>query len=578
MKNIGFKSVLLALAGCLSTSCGDFLEIYPLDMVYEDNYWNEKADVDQIMNGVYVRMQQADYMRRLFVWGEVRSDNINQETAEHVTSGWDEYKILREDINSKNSYTNWSSFYSVINTCNIVIQRAPEVAEKDPTYLHSEMLATQAEATALRALSYFYLVRTFKDVPYNTEAITTDDQPLDLPVTDGDQILKNCIADLKAVIGNAVKSYGMQGGKEISYGRITQDVINMLIADMSLWIGNFDEAATYAQRVIDSKAAQFKESSRYNNYYVKMGEWPLIPDNDNVMGQYTAFNDLFYTGGSKESIFELAFASAEDAPENELTSQFFRRDYKIDTNKGRYTEGVFKPLEALLNAQGSSGSSNIFADANDTRVTSAFYVDDPANPTEYYITKYVCAMAQQGLGASSYTPTLRSTRSDGANWIIYRVSDAMLVKAEALIYKIAESNGMVSGNDLALATEAFNLIKTIEDRSSQNLSSSLNINDYQTKSALLKLLYLERRREFLFEGKRWFDLVRWSKLTGTTDPLVEMVTEKYTKGNSATAISNLKGNAMRMYWPYNYDERRANPNLQQNPAYPETSDSYDSTN
>ena len=57
-----------------------------------------------------------------------------------------------------------------------------------------------------------------------------------------------------------------------------------------------------------------------------------------------------------------------------------------------------------------------------------------------------------------------------------------------------------------------------------------------------------------------------------------MVTEKYTKGNSATAISNLKGNAMRMYWPYNYDERRANPNLQQNPAYPETSDSYDSTN
>ena len=51
------------------TSCGDFLDIYPLTMVYEDNYWNEKNDVDQIVTGCYTRMQDDDFVRRLFIWG-----------------------------------------------------------------------------------------------------------------------------------------------------------------------------------------------------------------------------------------------------------------------------------------------------------------------------------------------------------------------------------------------------------------------------------------------------------------------------------------------------------------------------
>ena len=60
------------------TSCGDFLDIYPLTMVYEDNYWNEKNDVDQIVTGCYTRMQDDDFVRRLFIWGESRSDNTRK--------------------------------------------------------------------------------------------------------------------------------------------------------------------------------------------------------------------------------------------------------------------------------------------------------------------------------------------------------------------------------------------------------------------------------------------------------------------------------------------------------------------
>ena len=51
MKYIKNKFLLLALSGLTMTSCADFLDITPLTMVVEDNYWNQKSDVEQIVTG-----------------------------------------------------------------------------------------------------------------------------------------------------------------------------------------------------------------------------------------------------------------------------------------------------------------------------------------------------------------------------------------------------------------------------------------------------------------------------------------------------------------------------------------------
>ena len=151
MKKIGLKSAVLALLGMSVASCGDFLEVPPLTMVYEDNYWEEKADVDQIVTGCYTRMQDDDFMRRLFIWGEVRSDNVQRGVRPGLQSTSAEGYILSENILSTNGYTDWSSFYSVIDRCNLVIEKAPQVAEVDPNYLPSDVQATIAEVTAIRA-------------------------------------------------------------------------------------------------------------------------------------------------------------------------------------------------------------------------------------------------------------------------------------------------------------------------------------------------------------------------------------------------------------------------------------------
>ena len=167
---------------------------------------------------------------------------------------------------------------------------------------------------------------------------------------------------------------------------------------------------------------------------------------------------------------------------------------------------------------------------------------------------------------------IRQTKND-ANWIFYRVSDMMLIRAEALVCMMTDEEN--DRND-SLGQVAFELVKAIEDRSCPNGESGISYSNYSTKDLMLDLVYDARRREFLFEGKRWFDLVRRSRLEGNTTYLVDAVSDKFTE-NAATATGKL-GNMMAIYWPYNYDELQVNPNLTQNPAYPEAGDSYESTN
>ena len=561
------------MAGMSMSSCGDFLNIYPLTMVYEDNYWNEKNDVDQIVTGCYTRMQDDDFVRRLFIWGESRSDNTRRGFHPNFSATSAEGYILNENILSTNAYTDWSCFYDVINRCNLVIKKAPEVAEIDPNYLPSNVQTTIAEVTALRALCYFYLVRTFKDVPYYTEAITNDEQDVKLPATDGDEIVRNLINDLLAVYPNALKVWPKSSGKDISYGRITQNAIFALLADMYLWLEDYPNAERYAQMVIDAKTEYFEEN--YSTSYMVNG-YPLLPDNDGTMfNPGYAYNWNFGEGGSPESIFELDFTSSttDGSKWNDVPAEFFNRFFR--SNNKDPNPGLFAPAEDLWK---EFNSPEIFLSTSDTRISESLHPDNKQNPEIVHIAKY----AYSSIYPSNDSYIQRLVKND-ANWVFYRVSDMMLIKAEALICQMSDDTAegddntdqAVTQRDDSLGQVAFELIKTVEDRSMPKSTSSLAYGSFSSKSQLLDLVFQERRREFLFEGKRWFDLVRHARRDGNTDYLVNAVKSKFTE-NAATATGKLK-NMMAIYWPYNHDELQVNENLKQNPAYPEVGDSYEST-
>lgn len=575
MKNIWFKSAVFALASMSLGSCADFLDIDPLTLVFEENYWNEQNDVDQIMYGTYSRMQSDDYLRRLIVWGEMRSENIGSgfRTTGAISLSSNEGLILSESLKSTNAYTTWAPFYDVINRCNLIIEKAPQVAQKDPKYTESEVRTTIAEAKALRALNYFYLVRTFKDVPFYTEAKQDDETELKLPATDGDQIIRTLLDDLNGVYSDALLEWPAVEGEDKSYARITRAAIDALMADMYLWVKDYRNAAISAQRAIDLKTSEFEKSSLYASYFVN--GYPLIPDyaaSATTCG--TAQSMLFGEGGCLESIFELEF-ERDKGNKNLVIADLYgntgssANDGKIPAGDG--LQGLFAPSPSLSGEMGTNRS--VFLKDTDSRIYGSLYFvgTSKTDPDSRHINKYVHqeisirVMANQG-GTQTTLP--RTGTNYDANWIFYRVSDVMLIKAEALICMMSGAEGEPSEADQELQSEAFALIKAVEDRSYPNQTSTLALTSFPSKTSLLNLLYEERHREFMFEGKRWYDLVRRSRLDGNTTYLVNKISGKYESTSASNATSRLKNNINAIYWPYNYDELKVNENLKQNSAYP----------
>ena len=166
-------------------------------------------------------------------------------------------------------------------------------------------------------------------------------------------------------------------------------------------------------------------------------------------------------------------------------------------------------------------------------------------------------------------------KNDKGEWVLINGNQTCLIFLYYIIKNRIATGKMKPSDFIVKTIVTTDLIKAVADRSAPRATGSgLVYSNYSTKNSLIELLFAERRREFLFEGKRWFDLVRRSRRDGNTDYLVNQVRSKF---SSTTSISKF-GNFNAIYWPYNYDELRVNPNLVQNPAYPETSgDSYEST-
>ena len=156
----------------------------------------------------------------------------------------------------------------------------------------------------------------------------------------------------------------------------------------------------------------------------------------------------------------------------------------------------------------------------------------------------------------------------------------MLLKAEALVQMVSDdpqTDEAKTKND-SLLKAAYELVNVIEKRSSKATNYTyISYNDYSSKSQMEQLVLLERQRELMFEGKRWYDLVRKSRRDGKTSFLVNKVQQK--GSDNAGVVQSKLAKMDALYWPYNSEEIKVNGNLVQNPVYGSGSDdsSYSTT-
>ena len=161
-----------------------------------------------------------------------------------------------------------------------------------------------------------------------------------------------------------------------------------------------------------------------------------------------------------------------------------------------------------------------------------------------------------------------------SNWIVYRYTDVLLMEAEActMYAKDWDAKGEPDSVSKYMGL-AFELVDAVNRRAicySSYGSTLLDVSKYNTFSSMEDLVFDERRRELMFEGKRWFDLVRRSMREGNSDYLSQKVARKNASGANSNAITIKFKNLNGLFLPINYDEIKINENLVQNPAYSES--------
>lgn len=518
------KSLSLLAAFCL-TGCNDWFDIKPETELVKEDFWKSKSDVESAVAACYRALETPEAMERMIAWGEVRSDNV----IRGFSVDTDLLYILQCNIDATNNFTNWSSIYSVINYCNTVIQNAPGVRDTDPDFTEGELRAYIAEATTVRALCYFYLVRTFKDVPFVTEPYADDTRPFLLAQTDGDEILKTLLEELEGMQSWARPVFA---GNADTKGRVTQKTMWTLMADMYLWLNDYDKCIDICHQILqtESNSLSLENSSTYNRA-------------------------VFGTGNSKESIFELQFDT--DTPNYVINEMYGSQGGRSSVNHLSVSDFT-KHKNTLLEIEDGKSKYN----GNDVRIKD-FWDASNSSGTMIAIKKYIAyriESSESTVKASDYV-----LNENTQHWIFYRLSDVYLMLAEALV----ERN---SGADL---DEALTMISKSYDRAHPSSSSgSLTRTNYDSQDKMRELVFNERQIEFLFEGKRYFDLLRRIRRENNLQTIVSTyLLPKYRAQGQEEATVKTKLNTLNaLYLPINRDELKVNTLLIQNPFYDTATD------
>lgn len=469
------------------TSCEKWLELIPPQGLIREEFWQTKEDVQSILMGAYEKFSSLD--DRLFRYGELRGDMV----VGDVNLGDDERKVAESNIYPENWLCDWSDFYEVINYCNEVIKNAPLVREIDDTFTDYQMKGYLSEAYFLRDLAYFYLVRVFKDVPFVTEPTETDASDVYPYKMDGEELLRLLIPELEEA-----RKYATTDGyltlPEIR-GRVTKGAIDALLADISLWLFDYEAVITYVGRVENAK------------------QYVLMPSG--------SWFELFYPGNALESIFEFQFREPDQR--NSMYGMTQRISYSYDPS--RKAIEMFAIEFAREFVRGEESSIKKYGE------------------NDFIIWKYV--------GRAPDGESVRTgSEQNAANWIVYRLADLKLMKAEAL-------------SQLGRFPEALAIINEIRQRADVTPLSLAN-----SPAAYEDAILQERALELAFEGKRWFDLVRMGRRNdyARKSALIEIIVTNVPSTQKRILATKLT-NPLGWYLPIYESEIERNPNLVQNPYY-----------
>ncbi|MBX7126613.1 MAG: RagB/SusD family nutrient uptake outer membrane protein [Cyclobacteriaceae bacterium] len=452
--------ILLGLAGCQ-----DFLEKPLQGRLLSSNFPVSASDASLATNAVYNTLRNSSYHFGLFPLMDIMSDDArkgsNPSDQASTIGPYDNFT----HINTETSLPRWwNTLYEGIKRANVVLEKVPAIQMDDA--LKTRYLA---EASFLRGLYYFDLLRAFGGVPIVTSTVT----PATLTRNSTDEVYALIISDLELAVAGLPKASDLDAANA---GRATVGAAKSLLARVYLFRGDFVKTEKYALEVINS------------------GEYSL-------MANFADANSEAGEFGS-ESIFEIG------------AMRF---------------EGIENGGDQYGNVQGVRGSPNRGWGFNrpSMDLMNTFEANDPRKEaTILYLGEVIDGITILGDGQTPdvtkdandvvveiecynqkvWTPGTQVPPQFGHNRRLIRYADVLLMAAEAL-------------NENNKPAEALPYLNQVRARARDGAAGVLPDISDTNQATLRDKIFHERRVELALEGHRFWDLVRTGRAAAVLGPL-----------------------------------------------------------
>lgn len=492
IKNI--KIYTLALSGLMmSNSCSDMLELTPTSEITVSGFWVSEDNANGALNGMYVRLR-GEASSNLFFWGEARSETLSY--GLQASEGRE--RFFENSLDPNFAGPNWLRLYTTIHDANLIIKYVPGI-EFNQESSKNRMLA---EAYAMRAYLYFVMAKTWGGVPLVTEPTEGYDAETTFrPRSSREEVF----AQIKSDIDRAIDLFpdnNLGRGKSVW----SKPAVNTMKGEVYLWTG---KRLNGGSADINIALQALEEASTA----------PGLALQEN-------FDDVFRydNKGNSEILFAVRYLDLEAGAN--YANTLYIRDDEIPSGASPEVREKIGTGGGLNRMAPSEVIRNQF-DERDSRRESSFV--EIFTQTEDGEPNYYGSVVMKYRGFVD--PSGRRFIDDV---VIYRYADLLLLKAEA-------KNAL--GQD---PSEEINQIRQRAYGEHFDDFRFMNQGQAQNDEEILK----ERLFEFAFEGKRWWDLLRFDKAFEIVPSLQERPGDRHLE-----------------LWPISLGTISLNSRIEQNPGY-----------
>lgn len=528
MKKILYFTLLMFIPMFIQ-SC-DNLDLAPEDYNGSENYWKNESQVNNFMIGLHNDLREALYQNTQN-YGEFRGGTMRKGTNTMGTSTNVSGLVTNNISEDAPQIRNWGGFYGKILQVNHMIEKL----EKECSFLSESSRAYyKGIAYGLRAYYYFWLYRSYGGVPLELEVKVTSGSISAPDLYLARASAKETLEQIKRDINTSIDNFALTDKSNASFHYWSKSASLMLKAEVYLWSAKVTTDDPQEKHTATGKEDLLIAQSTLNQ----------------ITGyELTNYNILFTQEGksksrNKETILALYFDKDEKMDKTWFRQYFYHANYngKIMVDKDGNILGDELQLlgEGLLYKEYKQSLVESY-DKEDQRRAATFF--------EYY------EQASNAFGCSM--KKFFGQTKDGAHYfdpdiVLYRYADVILMKAEV-------ENGLTG------SCESY--INEIRQRAyGDNYSDDVKYHDgtyAENELAILK----ERDKEFVGEGKRWFDLLRLHD--ADKNPLVFSTEANYVeKDENPAPVLNKSTEAYKVLWPIERTLINNDPSLTQTVNYP----------